>query len=84
MSTAVIISITICATVVILFVTACVYDYKVKTADLRAIKKFEKAFRPVPTETIIPNHTKTPPESEIADSGESLDFPNSDLKNKYH
>lgn len=82
MSTAVIISITICATVIILFVTACVYDYKVKTADMRALKKFEKAFKPVET-VYIPNHEKTPPP---ADSGESLDFPNSnaDLTEKYH
>ncbi len=83
MSTAVIISITICATIIILFIVACVYDYKVKTADIRAIKRFEKAFNPanVKVETFTPEHTKTPP----ADSGESLDFPNTTnvLKNKY-
>jgi hypothetical protein len=84
MSTAVIISITICATIIILFVVACVYDYKVKTADIRAIKRFEKAFgvpANVKVETITPEHTKTPP----ADSGENLDFPNTsnDLRNKY-
>lgn len=84
MSTAVIIAITICLTVIILFAIACVYDYKVKTADMRAIKKFEKAFNPVTVATFTPNHTKTPPMP--ADSGESLDFPNSnaDLTEKYH
>lgn len=83
MSTAIIVSIIICSTVIILFLIACVYDYKMKTADMRAIKRFEKAFNPVTVETFTPNHTKTPP---TADSGESLDFPNSnnDLTEKYH
>lgn len=83
MSTAVIISIIICTTVVILFLIACVYDYKIKTADMRAIKKFEKAFNPVTVETFTPNHTKTP---TPADSGESLDFPisHANLTEKYH
>ena len=83
MNTATIISFTICGTIIILFLIACVYDYKVKTADLRAIKRFEKAFKPVSVETFTPNHEKTPP----ADSGETLDFPNSnndDSLNKYH
>ena len=88
MSTAVIISITICATVIILFIVACVYDYKVKTADIRAIKRFEKAFNPanVKVETFTPEHTKTPPTAVPADSGVDLDFPNTsnDLQNKYH
>ena len=82
MSTAVIISITICATIIILFFIACVYDYNVKTADMRSLKKFEKAFKPVTIETYTPEHTKTPPTVPV-DSGVDLDFPNTDLKNKY-
>ena len=79
MNTATIISLMICSTVIILFLIACVYDYKVKTADMRALKRFEKAFKPVET-VYIPNHEKTSP----ADSGESLDFPNSNESlNKY-
>lgn len=88
--TAIIISSIICGTIVILFVSCLIYDYRIKTADIRSVKRFEKAFGE--TKYIyIPNHEKTPaPESEkTADSGESLDFPNSrtdltDLTEKYH
>lgn len=82
MNTAVLISIIICATVIIIFISCLVYDYKVKTADMRSIKNFEKAFKACET-VYIPNHEKTPPTAEPADSGESLDFPNSDLNEKY-
>ena len=87
MNTAIIISIIICATIVILFVSCLIYDYKVKTADLRSIKHFEKAFgvNPIKCATFYPEHIKTPPEPEFkpADSGEPLDFPNSELNEKY-
>lgn len=83
MNTAIIISIIICATIVILFVSCLIYDYKVKTADLRSIKHFEKAFKSCEPVVYIPNHEKTPPTAEPADSGEPLDFPNSELNEKY-
>ena len=85
MNTAVLISIIICATVIIIFISCLVYDYKVKTADMRSIKHFEKAFKSCEPVVYIPNHEKTPPTAEPADSGESLDFPNSrtDLTEKY-
>lgn len=84
MNTATIISFTICGTIIILFLIACVYDYKVKTADMRALKRFEKAFGNTKT-VYIPNHEKTEP-APAADSGEPLDFPNSnnDSLSKYH
>lgn len=84
MNTAIIISIIICATVIIIFISCLVYDYKVKTADIRSIKHFEKAFKTCEPVVYIPNHEKTPT-AEPADSGESLDFPNSgvDLNEKY-
>ena len=87
--TAIIISSIICGTIIILFISCLVYDYRIKTADIRSIKRFEKAFKNSNT-LFIPNHERTAapmPESEkTADSGESLDFPNSrtDLTEKYH
>ena len=88
--TAIIISSIICATIIILFISCLVYDYRIKTADIRSVKRFEKAFGKNVKTIYIPNHERTPapmPESEkTADSGESLDFPNSrtDLTEKYH
>lgn len=86
--TAIIISSIICGTIVILFISCLIYDYRIKTADIRSVKRFEKAFGGQTKYIYIPNHEKTPaPESEkTADSGESLDFPNSraDLTEKYH
>ena len=86
--TAIIISSIICGTIIILFISCLIYDYRIKTADIRSVKRFEKAFGKNQKYIYIPNHEKTPaPESEkTADSGESLDFPNSraDLTEKYH
>lgn len=90
MNTAIIISSIICATIVILFVSCLIYDYRIKTADIRSVKRFEKAFGENQKYIYISNPEKTPApmqESETtADSGESLDFPNSraDLTEKYH
>lgn len=83
--TAIIISTIICATVLILFIIACVYDYKMKTADIRRIERFEKAFKDSKT-VFVPNHERKPAPDVSADSGESLDFPNSnsDSLSKYH
>ena len=87
--TAIYVSTIICATVLILFIVACIYDYKMKTADIRRIERFEKAFKNSKT-VFIPNpeinHRKEPAPDVPADSGESLDFPNSnsDSLSKYH
>ena len=88
MNTAVIISIIVCATIIILFVSCLIYDYKTKTADIRRIERFEKAFHNSKT-VFIPNHEKKPatmPKTKTADSGVNVDFPNSraDLTEKYH
>ena len=83
MNTAIIISIIICATVIIIFISCLVYDYKCKTADMRSIKHFEKAFKSCEPVVLYPNHEKTPQTAEPADSGETLDFPNSNLNEKY-
>ena len=84
MNTAVIISILICVTITVLFISCLVYDYKVKTADLRSIKHFEKAFKSCEPVVLVPNHEKTTPTESARSGVDDLDFPNSrDLTEKY-
>lgn len=88
MNTAVIISIIICVTIIILFVSCLIYDYKMKTADIRSIKRFQKAFGENQKYIYIPNHERKPAPDvpPTGDSGVNVDFPNShtDLTEKYH
>lgn len=90
MSNSIIITIIICATVVSIFVIACIHETIKTTAAIRSIKKFDAAFKDFAKKNAANNATT----SELTPEGwKPLDFPNDftiekrpggSMSDKYH
>lgn len=85
MNTAIIISIIICATVVVLLIVACIHDTIKSTINARSMANFENAFKYVDlSEKPIKNPTAIVNDS--AQDFKQIDFPNDHVEtrpNKY-
>ena len=73
--TPILIALIICATVIVLFIIACVHDTIIKTINARSMKKFEKAFQYFPIDNAANNEHLNVNSFAKQDANE-LDFPN--------
>lgn len=81
MNTAIIISIIICATVVVLVIVACIHDTIKSTINARSMAKFEHAFKYVDlSEKPVKNPTAIINDS--AQDSEQIDFPNEHVETR--
>lgn len=79
MSNSIIITIIICATVVSIFVIACIHETIKTTAAMRSIKKFDAAFKDFAKKNAANNATTT----ELTPEGWApLDFPNGTIEKR--
>lgn len=73
--TPILIALIICATVIVLFIIACVHDTIIKSINARSMKKFEKAFQYFPIDNAANNeHLKV--NSIAKQNANDLDFTN--------
>ena len=73
--TPILIALIICATVIVLFIIACVHDTIIKSINARSMKKFEKAFQYFPIDNAA-NNEHLNVSSITKQDANNLDFPN--------
>ena len=73
--TPILIALIICATVIVLFIIACVHDTIIKSINARSMKKFEKAFQYFPIDNAA-NNEHLNVSSITKQDANGLNFPN--------
>ena len=67
----------ICATVIILFVIACIHDTIKTTANARSMRKFDNAFK-----YFVEQNAANNPSTIASQESEQIDFPNSSIEKR--
>lgn len=80
MNTAIRITLIICATIIIMFVIACIHDYLMTTANARSIRRFEKAYKDFSEKNATNNAhlSADPAATQQQTQAAPLNFPNSE------